>query len=73
MVCLICKKKLEFAFPKDNSTKLTPNDSIMDGGTVEISFGYGSLNDCKSALGHICDDCFEKNYDCFVNHTNGLN
>lgn len=71
MKCLICKKILDFSVRYDGQ-KPDRTSSLSEGGTVEISFGYGSRYDCQMALGFICDDCFEENKNIFVNHYDGL-
>lgn len=70
MKCLMCKKELQLMdFDKRPVSRAS---AVDDGGTVEISFGYGSRHDCRMALGFICDDCFEQNQGLFTNHYDGL-
>ena len=69
--CLICKKEIPFDphGPGDDQEGLLPN---LEGGTIEIHFGYGSKFDqLREMLSHrdyrtqgaICDKCFtEKQY-----------
>jgi len=68
MKCLICEKEIRFDpnGPGNDEEGLLPN---LEGGTIEINFGYGSKFDMlpdhmyirdiriQSA---ICDNCFEK-------------
>lgn len=70
MKCLMCRKELTALL--DNRGKIDRCIAIDDGGTVEVSFGYGSIHDCKTALGFVCDGCFEDNLELFVNHYDGL-
>lgn len=71
MQCLMCRKALRQVEGMEQA-KLSRAIAVNDGGTVEISFGYGSRCDCQTALGFICDDCFDSNRDLFVNHYDGL-
>jgi hypothetical protein len=70
--CLMCRKTLTIETHGQPNHLPSRCEVVYDGGTVEISFGYGSLNDCKTALGYICDTCFSDNMDLFVNHYDGL-
>lgn len=72
MICLMCRKDLEYAISVGENHQPSRSDAINDGGTVEISFGYGSRLDCQMALGYICDGCFDGNRHLFVNHYDGL-
>jgi hypothetical protein len=67
--CLICRARLEVLFGQEGISR---SSAINDGGTVEISFGYGSQNDCKMALGFLCDKCFNERKDLCINHYDGL-
>lgn len=55
--CFICDKELERACPTDKEINNLTYESIYDGGTVEISFGFGSIYDNQVFHGVICDDC----------------
>lgn len=74
MKCLMCRKDmcLEPSCYPEPPAKLTRSVAVDGGGTVEVSFGYGSALDCQTALGFICDACFANNRDLFVNHYDGL-
>lgn len=58
-ICLICNKQLKELYPSTDDNVLP----TIDGGHVEITFGYGSIHDditgtvCHLAL--ICDECFD--------------
>lgn len=70
MKCIMCRRELQRGLGGSG-----PPSRAMDvegGGTVEVSFGYGSRLDCQMALGFICDECFDGNRHLFVNHYNGL-
>lgn len=66
--CLVCEKEIEYDpnGPGNDNEGLLPN---LEGGTIEIHFGYGSkfdqLKDMLSrrdirTQGAVCDECFEK-------------
>lgn len=54
MVCIICKLKVDF----DPFSPLA--DDERAGGTLTLTFGYGSRHDTQVATGAVCDGCFEK-------------
>lgn len=68
MRCLVCRRPMRLLHGEEMSRE----SMVDDGGTVEVSFGYGSRHDCKMALGFLCDDCFDSNKDLLVNHYDGL-
>lgn len=71
MKCLICRETMT-ANCAPFRQELNRQMAIDDGGTVEVSFGYGSMLDCTTALGFIHDECFKNNVDLFVNVVNGF-
>ncbi len=73
MECLVCHKAMATAegFPCKQED-LSRCIAVDGGGTVEVSFGWGSRYDCCTALGFLCDDCFKANLDRLVNHENGF-
>ncbi len=57
--CLICGKQLQVIYKGKDDPAIYP---CIVGGTIEISFGYGSKNDTfdgdEVCQGLICDKCF---------------
>jgi len=60
--CMICGKMLKPAFDEQNVEEHLP--ALIDGGTVQIDFGYGSKHDALTKPGvwqaAIHDECFDK-------------
>ena len=58
--CIVCGENMEVLDEGDDSKGILPN---LDGGTVEIGFGWGSALDCHMIPGvwqsAIHDNCFE--------------
>jgi len=61
--CIVCEKEVGIDHPGDDSIARWPN---LEGGTVEIDFGYSSrfddMNFCGPYVTHqacVCDDCYE--------------
>ncbi|KKM98986.1 hypothetical protein LCGC14_1152360 [marine sediment metagenome] len=63
--CIVCEKDLtpDMDYPGDDERACLPN---LEGGTINIDFGYGSRFDdvnLDKRIQHqasICDDCYEK-------------
>ena len=59
--CIVCEQDMEILFDGNDEKACWPN---IDGGTIQIGFGYGSVNDNISLDQNtewqtcICDTCF---------------
>ena len=62
-MCIVCEKELEVLSapsPPINEKATFPN---IEGGTIEIHFGFGSIYDGINSVKHhscICDNCWGK-------------